>query len=492
MSAEKNVLPGGGARSGGRRLLLAGAGFAFLAPAALALSQPGEPPSSAPMGAPATAAGDTPGSPRPASRRAVRFELASNGLPTSGSEGMWKSDPVLADINGNGIADLAALPRLAKGARVWTGDGEGNWTDSSKGLTVPRTSCGGGLAVGDVNGDGKPDLVVGDHCTGIWVYLGDGAGTWTEVTAALYPADLVEKPGDELSEKLVTGAEDIAIGDVNGDGHLDILSGGSDEGGLNIFLNDGTGRNWTRQASSLISRGWANRVMLVDIDGDGRLDVVASHSDGPLVYLNDGRGDWFWSASGLPTPMMQGLYHGLATGDMDGDGKLDIVVANWVDGPEVYFQREHGTWQKAPEVFPEMFGGAVGLAVADVDGDGRLDIAVSGRLQPTGGMVRGLFLLLNEGNGTWRWARDTGLPSTGLMQTSGLSFGDIDGDGVPDLAVGSGLITETGPPGASREPVIAHRLMVWRGSRTAAPEDESVAAPGAASVDRGGNGEKKQ
>ena len=83
----------------------------------------------------------------------------------------------------------------------------GNWTDASNGL--PReTFCGGGMAFGDVNKDGKMDVAIADHCKGVFVYLGDGAGNWRNASAGLP----------------TIGSEDVAVGDFNNDGCLDLAS----------------------------------------------------------------------------------------------------------------------------------------------------------------------------------------------------------------------------------------------------------------------------
>ncbi|MHC5002539.1 MAG: FG-GAP repeat domain-containing protein [Planctomycetota bacterium] len=413
----------------------------------------------------ATDAGDE----RPATRApavpvvppAVQFALSAQGLP---EEGKWKCDPVFVDVNADGHLDLAAIARLGDGARVWLGDGRGGWTESSAGLYPGKRSCGGGLAFADVDRDGHLDMAVADHCSGVYVYLGDGQGNWRMVTQALNPTEIVP---EDPEVAMNVGTEDLDVGDVNGDGHVDVLAGASDEGGLSIYLGDGTGSNWTRQQSDLPQTGWANRVRLADVNGDGRLDVVSCYSAGPRVWLNQGTTEWVPASEGLPKPVMQGLYHGLDVADMNKDGRLDLIVANWVDGPEVYVQQSDGSWSKMPDVFPEMMGGAVGVAVGHLDGDGRLDIVVSGRVDREPGFTRGAYALLANDSGGWTWAKGSGLPEEGLSGVTGLALGDVDDDGRVDVALGSGLSVESAP--GRTEPVVPQRLLMW----LAAPQSEA-------------------
>ena len=382
---------------------------------------------------------------------------------------MWKCDPTFGDVNGDGFVDLAALPRLGFGPRVWLGDGTGRWTESSEGLNPRQRSCGGGLHFGDANNDGFQDLIVADHCQGVFVYLGDGAGGWEMVTQALCPKN------DALSAfraQMHLGAEDLAIGDVNGDGNLDIVVGGSDDGGINVYFGDGSGREWTLQDDNLPKKEWANRVVLADVNDDGRLDLLASSGAGPRVWLGDGSGGWTPSSEGLPSPMLKGLYNGLDVGDINGDGRMDFVTANWVDGPEIYLQQSDGSWKKTPDAFPQLMGGAIGVALGDLDLDGNLDIVLSGRMKTDPGFVRGVFALRGDGSGGMSYMEGTGLLATGLAAMGGVAVEDINGDGVLDVVAGSGLIVETAP--GPKEPVIPQRLPLWCGKlRGAADRDKS-------------------
>ena len=407
-------------------------------------------------GSTTTAATDEQESSAPAAPPSFTFDLSSASLP---EEAMWKCDPVFEDINEDGYLDLIAHPRLGTGPRVWLGDGAGGWLDSSAGLHM-QFSCGGGIDVADLDGDGNLDLAIADHCNGLYVYFGDGGGNWEVGVEQVYPTDLVRQP--DLVE-LHLGSEDLRLGDVNGDGHLDMVAGSSDEGGINVYLGDGTGMNWERNSIGLPTTGWTNRVELADMDGDGRLDIIASYADGPRVYRNMGDNRWEDASDGMPSPMIRGLFRGLSVEDMNKDGRLDIIVANWVDGPEVYYQEEDGSWAKSPDVFREMYGGAQGLDVADLDGDGWLDIVVTGRLERDGGFIRGVFALRNnDGDGTWEFIENSGLPTTGLAAMDGVCLGDVNNDGHPDVAAGSGLITETAKRADAREePILPQHLLVW-------------------------------
>lgn len=403
-----------------------------------------------------TAAQDESSDAPPENPGPISVSLCAEGLPT---DGMWKCDPVFGDVNGDGFVDLAAIQRLGPGPRVWLGDGSGHWTESSNGLArTDGQSCGGGVRLHDVNNDGLLDLCVADHCSGVYIYLGDGQGNWDMVVSSMYPADVI--PEDAYKDKF-KGAESMAVGDVNKDGNADLLVGASDEAGVRLYLGDGTGRNWARRDGILPERGWATRVELHDVNGDGWLDAIASYSAGPRVWLNADEGkSWEDGSAGLPTPIMGGIFHGLAVGDVNGDDRNDIAVANWIDGPEVYLQQEDGSWSKTDDVFPQMMGGAYGLDLGDLDHDGNLDMVVTGRLNVDSGYIRGVFALRGDGDGNWEYLEHCGLPGTGLGAMAGAGLHDVNGDGTLDIAACSGLIVETVTEGR-RKPIVPFNLLLW-------------------------------
>jgi hypothetical protein len=311
----------------------------------------------------------------------------------------------------------------------------------------------------DLNKDGKLDLAVADHCHGISIYHGDGTGKWTQVVNGLFPEELAPA-ADPDRVQMVRGAEDLDVADLNRDGNLDIVSASSDEGGLHVYLGDGSGINWKRESASLPSQGWANRVMLRDLNADDLPDIIANYAEGPRVWLNEGGTGWRSASQGLPAPLVHGIFIGLDIADINKDGRPDIITANWVDGPEIYLQRDDGGWRKQPDIFPQMMGGAAAVAVVDFDKDDNLDLIVAGRLSADGGYVRGVYALFGDGAGAMRYSADTGLPATGLAATDGIAVADFNKDGYADVAAGSGLIVET-VPGAATEPSLAPKLIAW-------------------------------
>jgi len=386
---------------------------------------------------------------------APKFVLSASGLAESG---IWKCTPVLVDINRDGHLDMLAINRLGDGTHVWLGDGRGNWRESSQGLTNKSGSCGGGIAYGDINRDGLLDLAVADHCSGVYVFLQQADGTWQAVAERLFPPiDKNKVPEEDEDIRLFfVGAEDIALGDINEDGCLDIVAPASDQGGFGVYHGDCTGKKWNHMTGTGLpnldypepededNAGWANRVILADINHDGHLDVLASYYKGPRVWLGDGKGNFRGASEGLPAPPIGGLYRGLDFGDINGDGLLDMVAANDVNGPEAYLQQPDGTWKALGDIMPSMQHGAVGIALGDFTHSGHLDIVVAGRQTKARGNNYGLYFLQGDGMGNFQELRNTDLPPIGLSVTWGVAVGDVNEDGRLDFIAATGG-SVTGP-----------------------------------------------
>ena len=148
------------------------------------------------------------------------------------------------------------------------------------------------IALGDVDGDGDLDLVVGNYDQQNWLYTNDGAGDPWDTTI---PLNIT--PANENTTA-------IALGDVDGDGDLDLVEGNW-LAWNRLYLNDGVGDPWDFADVELISTDThhTRSMVLGDVDGDGDLDLVTGGDFGAFLYLNDGEGDpWDTVTSGAPSP----------------------------------------------------------------------------------------------------------------------------------------------------------------------------------------------
>jgi hypothetical protein len=360
----------------------------------------------------------------------VQYMPASSGLPTAK---IWKSQIAFGDINGDGFPDIGAVSRLADGPYIWVGDGKGHWTDASAGL--PRESfCGGGMAFGDANNDGKMDVAIADHCRGVFVYLGDGAGHWKNASAGLP----------------TIGSEDVTVGDFDHDGCLDLAIVAASEEGVRAFKGDCKGV-WKESSKGLAHVEWGQSIDSGDINGDGNIDLAVAYSAGPRVWLGDGKGAWNEASEGLPAPDIHGLYQGIAIGDVNGDGKLDIAAGSATGGAEVFIQDPGSKWHAANEGIIPM-NVVFGVALGDVNNDGHVDLIAAGKtaIDEIGG-VYGVFVFLGDGAGHWRVVENDGLPASGKEKSWGVGLADVNKDGVLDIGVAFGDVLSpswrSGPKG---------------------------------------------
>jgi hypothetical protein len=277
----------------------------------------------------------------------------------------------VADVNGDGRLDVVAVNTVPGIVTVLLGNGDGTFQ--------PALTCSGGtetldLAIADVNQDGKPDLIVANADPGsgtVGVLLGNGDGTFQPVVA--YSAG--------------EGSSSVAVGDVNGDVHPDVLVADYSGNTVAVLLGNGDG---TFQPAVTYSSGGLNPASLVvaDVNGDKKLDVLVANScrdcdgsvDGSVgVLLGNGDGTFqpvvTYDSGGWGT-------YSLAAADVNGDGTLDLVTANaYTLNVGVLLGNGNGTFQAPLPYDPG--GWLQTVTAADVNGDGRPDIIVTNWCSPS-------------------------------------------------------------------------------------------------------------
>lgn len=246
-----------------------------------------------------------------------KWEKANEPITINNYEGIRA-----ADINRDGHMDIIAANYTSDfqgGIQVWQGDGKGGWSPD-RGPTV--TGLFMDVAVADMNGDGNLDLIGAGWGTygALRVWLGNGFGGWL-ATSQIYPGDYNK----------------LSLSDVNGDGNLDILVGTYREG-IRIFPGRGDGAFGEPSDPLEVGSFW--QVLPVDLNDDGRTDIVAGSIDEKgLVFLkNRGAGGWGRvEKKDIPTA---GTYYDMVAADLNRDGFLDICMAGFGNGIQVYMGLE--------------------------------------------------------------------------------------------------------------------------------------------------------
>jgi len=355
------------------------------------------------------------------------FVPASTGLP---QDGEWRTHPSVADVNGDGLGDIAALPRKAPGAHVYLSDGLGGWSDSSEGLAYATSfSCGIGTRLTDVNLDGKVDLVIADHCDGLRVYHGDGEGRWTERSRGI--------------PRNMAGFNDAAVGDLDQDGWPDIVAIAAFSSGFLVMRGRPAGDWEWVQDTGLPKVGSGFEIELYDVNGDGLLDIVSSFVPATIekrdpvpppakVWLQ-GPPLRFRPADGFPEG---GRYYGLAV-IPHADRGPDLLFA--LIGHQAGIHRFEATedgWTSVGRIDEAAFGpkprGFIGLHAADLNADGCQD------LMTVSADTRMVWVAMGDCAGHWEFCPEDTLPIDDPVVGWGVTTGDVNGDGMLDVVAGFG------------------------------------------------------
>ncbi len=335
--------------------------------------------------------------------------------PVAFSAGSSPSALTLSDFNRDGFLDVATVASAGGAVTVLLGDGKGGFPKSHVASSGANSSIS--LAAADFNGDGFPDIAVAEgnlnsQSTGV-VYLcqGNGDGTFQAPTFLALP---------QYSPV-------IAAGDVNGDGHPDLLATLINEVGINninalaVLINKGSGTFASPELEGTAENPGA--LAAVDLNHDGKLDVVVGC--GPDVYSGQG---YVTVIVGRGTVSLAEVQEIRASGalavdaaDINGDGHVDVLVGT-TTGITPYFGNGEGGFTPGT-VVPVSGGGVANLAVADVNGDHKLDLVAF--------LENGnLAVALGHGDGTFGAAASY----PGYL-AYGFAVGDLNGDGYADVAL---------------------------------------------------------
>ena len=351
-------------------------------------------------------------------------------------------DVALVDVDGDG--DLDAVLAVEMGPnRLYINDGQARFTWKQGALGTKAHDSEHVLST-DFNRDGYPDLIFAaeeDHAHQL--FLGGPGGVFTEASDRL----------PQMSE-----GNGLAVGDVNGDGLPDIVVGNSAEerpGKPRASAQNFLWLNDPKQPGTLIDATATHLpayeddtqdIAVVDVDGDGDLDMVVANESPPnRLLLNDGKGHFREASKGLQflTPMETREVHVF---DANGDGRSDILFLNltsnnkkWDKDPQARLLINKGRGKFRDETksrLPANRFSSWGGMVMDFNHDGDPDLIV-GAIDVPGFKPLQLRAYANNGKGRFSDVTSTVMPAATVGRSWSMAKGDVNGDGVEDLFVGT-------------------------------------------------------
>ena len=352
----------------------------------------------------------------PAEDRAIRATSCFVDGPTLSTH-LGPAPIVIRDFNGDGSLDLAVANGGSDSVLVFLGDGFGGFGAST---TYPVGSHPAGIVAADFNGDKQVDIAVANSGT-----LGLPSGGTADVSILFGTGGGNFGPAQHFGiGDTASHPSSIAVADFNRDGRIDIALGNYSLRAVSVLLGDGAGAFSLAGTFELIFQNLFS-IAVGDFNGDSNPDVVATLDfiSAVAVLLGTGTG-----TLGSPTLYGAGPFAiGVDVGDLNGDGKEDLAVAD--QGGFVSILLGNGLGAFAPFTsFPVEFNPR-GIELADFDRDGKIDVAVANSGSGT------VSVLLGDGLGGLGPARNFPVGTAPI----GIDAGDLDGNGLLDLAVANSV-----------------------------------------------------
>ena len=317
----------------------------------------------------------------------------------------------IGDLNGDRKLDLAVVNSSGPSVSVLTNRGDGSFRAARNFATGRQLDLPFGLAIGDLTGDGKPDLAVANRVTkggrGVILFVNKGSGTF------------------RAERRFVTAVqpEAVAIGELNGDKKPDLVAVSHDDQAVSVLLNKGGGRF----AAKLNYRTGAGPrfVAIGDLTGDHNPDLVTPNENVRTVSLLVNKGDGtFEPKRDFRTGRVPSA---VAIGDLNADRKPDLAaVNNWSGTISVLTNSGGGNFEPRRDFPTARSPDAV--KIADLNGDRRPDLANInyGR--------NSISVIVNSGDGNFEPRLDYAAGG----EPASLARGDLNGDGKVDLATAHG------------------------------------------------------
>ncbi len=335
--------------------------------------------------------------------RASGTPINVGSRPTEIALGDWNKDGKLDVVTCNAGDTLTVL----------LGDGRGGFTPAPGAQIKVAAHL---VAAGDVNNDGKTDLALTHHDSfGVVVLLGAGDGRFAFAPGSPFAAHQGAKAHNH----------GLVLSDLNSDKNLDITTSNQDDNSVSVLLGDGKG-GFAPAAGSPFAVGRAPYPHCVgDVNGDGRLDIVTPNvgSNDLSVLLGDGKGG-FTPAARSPYAVAGRPYY-VAVGDVNGDASPDLITTHDdINLMTTLLGDGRGGFAPAPHSPFDLGRRAFKLVAADINGDARMDVVVGTEGDDS------VSVLLSDGRGGYT-------PAAGSPYAAGSSprvaAGDVNGDGTLDI-----------------------------------------------------------